>query len=172
METQIPMLRRLWRQRCWCLEQAWMFFATHVAIRDKFWNSNHDIHSYMRVTWLTESDTGEHRCNSQQCLFPTESSRFWPFTKGMAGITVAKRLKEEGVNGVVVVEGSDRVGGYFSWIQIIWKIIQCCSSRLGGVNFSEVQFKVYFSCLQIIRKIIQSGSSRLVGGSKMCNLEG
>ena len=31
METQSPMLRRLWmrlwRQRCWCLEQAWMFFC-------------------------------------------------------------------------------------------------------------------------------------------------
>ena len=30
---------------------------------------------------------------------------------GMAGVTVAKRLKEEGVKGVVVVEGSGRVGG-------------------------------------------------------------
>ena len=30
---------------------------------------------------------------------------------GMAGITVAARLKEEGVEGVVVVEGSDRIGG-------------------------------------------------------------
>ena len=30
---------------------------------------------------------------------------------GMAGITVAARLKEAGVEGVVVVEGSDRIGG-------------------------------------------------------------
>ena len=30
---------------------------------------------------------------------------------GMAGITVAARLKEEGVEGVVVVEGSNRIGG-------------------------------------------------------------
>ena len=30
---------------------------------------------------------------------------------GMAGITVAQRLKEEGVKGVVVVEGSDSIGG-------------------------------------------------------------
>ena len=30
---------------------------------------------------------------------------------GMSGVTVAKRLKEEGVEGVVVVEGSGRVGG-------------------------------------------------------------
>ena len=30
---------------------------------------------------------------------------------GMAGITVAQRLNEEGVEGVVVVEGSDRIGG-------------------------------------------------------------
>ena len=36
---------------------------------------------------------------------------------GMAGITVAQRLKEEGVEGVVVVEGSDRIGGRVKDVQ-------------------------------------------------------
>ena len=36
---------------------------------------------------------------------------------GMAGITVAQRLKEEGVEGVVVVEGSERIGGRVKDVQ-------------------------------------------------------
>ena len=36
---------------------------------------------------------------------------------GAAGITVAQRLREEGVEGVVVVEGSDRIGGRVKDVQ-------------------------------------------------------
>lgn len=36
---------------------------------------------------------------------------------GTAGITVAQRLKEEGVEGVVVVEGSERIGGRVKDVQ-------------------------------------------------------
>lgn len=36
---------------------------------------------------------------------------------GMAGVSAAKRLSEHGINKVVVVEGSDRVGGRVKDVQ-------------------------------------------------------